>query len=944
MSPAQPPLPAWLDSPGTTIVGRRTERELLNECWDEVTDWRRQIVLIGGDAGIGKSRLVSELATNAHSVGAIVLGSVCERDYPRPFQPFVDAMHPLLSTAAHADEAFENAVGLISGEVSANASIARHRLFESMLSRLTSAAEESAVVLILEDLHWAKAPTLELFEHMARHTSGQRLLMVGTFRPPPQGESPELRASLTEVHRHPGVIRVDLGGLSIEDVVDFLVIETRKPRHQVLEPASTLRDLTGGNPFYLREIWHTLGKSEGLGGRLEIQSQLPETVGEAVQARMSRVVPTTARVLTYASVLGSANRPDTIARISEFDVDETLASLEEAVDAGLMSRGKSGSYSFVHDLTRQAILDALPSGERALLHEGAALSLQEQSGEDPAMAATLAHHYGMSLRHPERTGTYHEIAGEHFERALAYEEAAGHFLMAAEYGADPIEADRLTVRAASNLLLAGRFSAAADLFDRVKDSADAVTRARGAIGLAESTWRPGRFGHEAATRLIKARKDLGSVESAAVGVELRCYLALALGYAGLHDAALEIGQAAVEDARKLGDGRLEAKALLYPKMTSPDLSQPLYEQVKAAHQLVVESGDLDLLGLAAYMRGSLGYVMGDPEAWTGAISDLVHVVDETDQPFHRLALYGSMCSRAFTRGEYEQALGHADAGMEMAERFGDDPIEGLDGAQRFMINRETGLEQIKPLIKGIPDEEPGPWRLGLLAIYVELGMSEPARVVLDEVMDTPAPRESAGRYQGAKAAFLAEAIASLGHRRYAEQLYEILGQRSGTNLIWGHFVMVFGSADRYLGILADVMGRDAQDHFEQALEMDTSMGSTQHRAETLARYATYMAERDAKLAKRLAAEADELGRLMGSRRVCRLASLDQAPMPDGLTAREIEVLRLIAEGRSNREIAEKLFVSLNTATNHVRSILIKTGCSNRTQAARYAVDSDLIAR
>jgi len=155
---------------------------------------------------------------------------------------------------------------------------------------------------------------------------------------------------------------------------------------------------------------------------------------------------------------------------------------------------------------------------------------------------------------------------------------------------------------------------------------------------------------------------------------------------------------------------------------------------------------------------------------------------------------------------------------------------------------------------------------------------------------------------------------------------------------------MFGSADRYLARVAALLGHGeaAERHFAAALEMDRRMGSAVHVAETLAAHALAVQSSDPARARVLAAEARALAEPIGQVRVLRsLEQLARSPGPAQLTAREVEVLGLVAAGLSNREIAARLFISTNTAANHVRSVLMKTGTTNRTQAARYATEHEL---
>jgi DNA-binding CsgD family transcriptional regulator len=188
--------------------------------------------------------------------------------------------------------------------------------------------------------------------------------------------------------------------------------------------------------------------------------------------------------------------------------------------------------------------------------------------------------------------------------------------------------------------------------------------------------------------------------------------------------------------------------------------------------------------------------------------------------------------------------------------------------------------------------------------------------------------------------FLAEAAVALRDTDAARQLRPLLAPFTGRQLIAGHFVALFGPADAYLASLDSVLGDDesAERLFERALTQNRLLGSVVHRAAILAAWADHMRSRG-DLSRRYKQMRDEARRLAASTGQARLIHMLDTPTEHaaGLTAREIDVLRLISRGRSNRDIAAELKITENTAANHVRSILIKTGAANRTQVAMMAV-------
>jgi DNA-binding NarL/FixJ family response regulator len=261
-----------------------------------------------------------------------------------------------------------------------------------------------------------------------------------------------------------------------------------------------------------------------------------------------------------------------------------------------------------------------------------------------------------------------------------------------------------------------------------------------------------------------------------------------------------------------------------------------------------------------------------------------------------------------------------------------------------MIHRETGrLDVARRHLTG-RETFAGRWPAGLLALYTELGVTEGVRRTLRHLLDT----NFAGRITDAQwpieLAFLTEGALALGDRDAALVLRPFLARYTGMNLAGGQLVAMFGSADRYLAQVDTLLGDgdSAERHFAAALAMDRRMGSVVHVAETLAAHALALHATDPARARALAAQARALAEPIGQVRVLRsLERLACLAGPAPLTAREAEVLGLVAEGLSNREIAARLFISANTAANHVRSILMKTGTANRTQAARYATDHEL---
>ena len=286
---------------------------------------------------------------------------------------------------------------------------------------------------------------------------------------------------------------------------------------------------------------------------------------------------------------------------------------------------------------------------------------------------------------------------------------------------------------------------------------------------------------------------------------------------------------------------------------------------------------------------------------------------------------------------------------------------GVFGVQMFTLRREQGrLQEVASAVRHFVQFSPvaSRWRPGLALIYSELGLEDEARVEFEQL----ATNDFAAIPQDALwvlcIVYLAEVCAFLGDARRAATLYQLLLPYARYNIAMGPTVASYGAASRYLGLLAATRSRwsEAQHHFEDALAMNARMGARPWLAHTQHAYAKMLLargqvgdhEQAMSLLDAALASSCELGMRALEARVTALQEHLQSPphsardYPCGLTQREVEVLRLLAAGKSNREIAEALFISINTVANHVRNILTKTTTANRTEATAYAIHHGLL--
>ena len=835
---------------------------------------------------------------------------------------------------------------------------------------LHAAAEQRPVVCVLEDLHWASQPTLQLLDHVAQRSAASRLLLLCTHRTTAPDRSDDLTYAIADLYRLDGVRRLDLAGLSTEEIAQYLAAEDGLSARLAREYATVLRDQTGGNPFFLRELWRDMtgAPTRAFGTRA------PVSVRDALQRRLARLTSAERVAVETAAVLGDGGDVRVVLRARAADSGETgaagadaasvLAALDAAVRFGFLD-GEDlarGRITFPHMLTRQAVLDLTGPSRRAALHARVGEVLQSSGSRSSAGVRQLAYHFARAaaLGYGEAAARYLRQAAGDAERSLAFEDAAAWYTQAADLTDGP-DSDReeLLLCAADSHVRAGDFASARTLYLRLTGSGESRVRLRAAIGYENAAWRPGLPGTEACALLAHALEGVPEDLDDPRYVRALASLGRATAFTGDVERSRQLAGLALEHARLLGNGQLLVHALetmMWQRAVPETVGQHLALAAELG-PLAKAVQDWSALGTAAVFSSAIAYIGGDRAAWAAASTDLDLAVRGSGQPFVAFMRRCGDYAHAFLDGDFAAAAQVAENLLELGRSFGPDDTEGTYGLQMYMIRRETGaLEQVRPLL-GAVRQAPDTWEPGLLALYTELGLAEEARDLLWQLLervDGAAARQSPWAQWTAVLVFLTEAALALGDVPAARRLRPLLAPYSGQQLIAGQFVAVFGPADAYLAALDSLLGNSdsAERLFTAALAQAAGFGAVVHRASVLTAWAAHLdagggaGARAADMrvqARRLAASTGQarLLRLLdrmetlapGSDKRDTLGGADAA----GLTPREIAVLQLLADGSSNREIASRLKITENTASNHVRSILLKTGAANRTQAAMMAV-------
>jgi DNA-binding CsgD family transcriptional regulator len=975
------------------LVGRSEELAILDAALDRARAGGPSTVLIGGEAGIGKTRLVTEFTAGTAASGVRLLAGGCLDLGAEglPFAPFAAMLRELVRDLgadgvaallpAQATHEFARLLPEF-GEAGAETdpAFARARLFEQMLTLLERLAEAGPVVMIIEDAHWADRSTRDL---MAFLIGSQQVLdgvlIVVSYRSDELHRTHPLRPLLAELTRLGWVERMELprlGRLQADELVARITGREPEPRL-----ADQIYQRAEGNPLFVEELLCCDGG---------LTTELSESLRDLLLAGVQRLPEETQELLRAASAGGQRSSHALLAAVTGLDGDDLARGLRPAVAANVLRADEDG-YTFRHELGREAIYDDLLPGERTRLHTRFAEAL----GSDAGLVAPgrglieQAHHWyhahdtgwalvsawqaaaaaGHALAHAEqltllarvlelwdkvpdaaeRIGASHldvleqaaaaAKGAEEPERGIAFASAA---LKEIDPAAEPVRAALLLETRAKLGDLNGRADPAADLraaLELVPAGLGDAARARVLVSEARYLAEPhGPEGRVAAEEALSLAQRVGD---AATQVSALCELACIESHSGNDLAAL----AMLAEARSLAGKSGALRPLLHAAINESHVLEGLGEHERAAEVARAGIASARDYGLARSTGTFLAINVAEPLVslgrWDEAIEVIEHALALSPPRINRLALRMLAGGIALRRGDLAGARELADAARAGLGRVGK---QGCREGQYYLplaqLEAELSLAEGRPadardVVTAAADRfdlvhDPR-YAWPLLAVGARACATVPA-------VRGPAVAEGPGDLLGRLRTLAAKMdawgpVQLAGRLTFAAEAGSELGDEAD-----GGPVLAHGPALARWDLAAAAWERAAQP-YQTAAAMLRAANAAMTAGDRDA--AAQRLRPAAELADQLGARplAEEVGLFARSARFALGAGRDAtspAPRPLGLTARESEVLRLVAAGRSNPEIAAELYISAKTASVHVSNILAKLGVGSRGEAAAAA--------
>jgi DNA-binding CsgD family transcriptional regulator/tetratricopeptide (TPR) repeat protein len=968
--------------PTPVLVGRQHELDSLWNQFEQSMTGRLHVALVAGEPGIGKTRLLGEIARRAEQTGALVLrGGASEAEGMPPYLSFLEALGQHIRSATP-DELREQTGAMASvlatilpelslclGELPSSYVLppeqARLRLYEAVGTFLAAIAAPHGLLLLLDDLQWADTATLDLLCYVAHAQPNARLLVLGAYRAGEVTHRPAFERALTELNRLRLLTSIKIGPLTETDLRTFATNTLDTPIDAAF--SRLLATQSEGNPFFAEELlwgWLETGviSYDERGVRLgePVEAALPSSIVGAVRQRVNRLASRVITLLHTAAIIGRTFDIALLAEVVDQDRESVEEHLQQAEQARLIRSEQAGTFTFSHDTIRACLYDEMSSARRTRLHTLIGRSLELRlDHSDAHQLAELAFHFARSGDR-ELGATYSQLAAEQARSAYAPQEAVGHYRTALVLVADNDlrRGEWLQGLGEAALLAAapqdaiGAFQAAQDWWLRAGNSAAA---GRAALGLGRAHWQLEEIGlsRAALQKAVTLLSEPPGTDTARALIELGSLLVLSLHEyteaRGYLDQALTLTQ-------KFGDMHLEAAASramgnLLLRAGDVEGATLMLEQALLKADEVSDALEATESSASLYMAYNWAGVLDQREV---VLQRWLAYARRCHDPYQLRHIYSHLAFHFTMRGQRAEAEEALAQGQLIVEQLASpEPLALLQLMQGMIAgvlwgDLETSEELLCAAIARFRALEPRSlvWWLGGLGFVQALeGKRQEALAALDELEALIAPLSAEAMPTAHTLSNMAAITVQLGDQKWAARLYPRLLPFHGQF----HSFLV----DRLLGALAILL----EDYATARGYLATAEEATQRFGLKVEYASTLLAEADLELAERgrsgvatartFLEEAATLVEQFGNQdhpwarqireRLRQLARMGTRPhLPAGLSLREAEVLRLVAQGLSNREIAGALVISERTVANHLVSIYNKTLADNRAAATAFA--------
>jgi DNA-binding CsgD family transcriptional regulator/tetratricopeptide (TPR) repeat protein len=959
------------------LVGRERELGALRQHLDAALSGHGSLVLIGGEAGIGKTALADVVCRQATEQGALVLVGRCyDLMETPPYGPWVEVLDHLRALPDRSPTLRVVAVP------SFTRSLSQKALFAQMRGFLAAIARERPLIVLLDDLHWADGASLDLLRFIARQVAASPILLVVTYRGDEIARGHRLYDLLPALIRETQAERIDLHPLGDDDVRALIDQTYHLPTEETHRLAAYLQQRAEGNPFFLGELLRTLQeitlvRTAAYGwtlGALE-QIRVPTLLRQVIDARLARLGAEAEDILAVAAIIGQVVPLALWAQVGATSEAALLPLIQRGIESRVFDATADGlAVHFAHALIREALYESVLPPQRRVWHRELGEALLAQRGApDPDAVA-----YHFSQAGDARAAQWLMRAGERAQRAFAWKTATMRFeaALALLTGDDTARNERgwLLFRLALLRRFEDPAGGAAYLEDAERMGSATADMAlvayahfyRGMVRRMAGHFQQGTATTEEGIALLDAlspedRARLAALDTTSDPLDAqngRGDLTLALGVIGPYARAQALGERIIglPSAQTVGS-RGDAwygLGFAYAALGQPEAARRAFARAREIfraddHRSMVMTTLFDELVLVI-----LPYQADRPDERQRVEAELWESFAGLDMVFDRRAARTAGVVSLVLEGSWSEVFA-------IVEQSGLQMLRLLSATLLAPLARNHGDADLAWTLvhSGLPDgpatapdDSVGyivPLRALAVALALDAGDCEAARRWL----------EALDRWLAWSGGVLGQADAHLGWAAYHRAMGDTAQARERATQALDaagapRQPLVLIAAHRLLGELDVAAGRltDAERHFDAALTLADACDARYERALTLLALADLRrASGDIPAARTLLdsvralctpmraapalAQADAL-----AARLERVKS-SGAPHPAGLTAREVEVLRLVAAGLSNVKVAERLSLSPRTVNAHLTTIYTKLGVASRGAAIRFALDHDL---